>query len=347
VFSRRRRSAIRCVVSLLVVVAAAPAVADGAPKTDVIVLNNGDRLTAEIKSLERGRMTLKTDALSTVSVHWGDVISVKSARTFEVEVASGLRYYGSLATAAPQYVLVQGQSGTNQTLALLDIVRLSPLEGSFWARLDGSIDLGFNYTEASRQTQWTLNASVQQRRRAFVNKGTVSSQLTHLQDSQQTRNSLAAQSQRFLRDRWFTAGVGQVQQDGSLGLDYRTVIGGVAGRYVLQNSHTTFAVFSGLGYTHERFSGDQADNSAEALAGIDWQWFSPGDTDTDLSTSVLTYYNITGRARARLELNSSFKREVVKNLYWSLNGFDSFDSSPPGDQKKNDFGVTLSLGWSF
>lgn len=43
------------------------------PKTDVVVLANGDRITCEIKTLARGRLTVKTDAFGTVSIKWDHV----------------------------------------------------------------------------------------------------------------------------------------------------------------------------------------------------------------------------------------------------------------------------------
>jgi hypothetical protein len=39
--------------------------------------------------------------------------------------------------------------------------------------------------------------------------------------------------------------------------------------------------------------------------------------------------------------------KIVKDLHWTLNLFESSDSSPPEGEKKNDLGVSASLGWSF
>jgi hypothetical protein len=49
----------------------------------------------------------------------------------------------------------------------------------------------------------------------------------------------------------------------------------------------------------------------------------------------------------RLELQSAVRREFLKDFYWSVNGFESFDSTPPEDQKQNDTGITIALGWKF
>lgn len=324
------------------------AVASAAPKTDVIILNNGDRLTVEIKGLSRGRLTVKTDALGTPNVDWGDVVGLVSNRSYEVEVADGRRYYGSLVEGAKNHVLVRGLIGNPTDVVLLDIIRMTPLGASFWSRLDGSLDAGFNFTSASSQTQVSANASVEYRRKGFVHRASMSSQLTKLEDSSQSRNNLNLSSQRYLHNRWFTGGVAQFLQDESLDLDLRSVLGAVAGRYLKQNSYTTFSLFGGGAYTLEHFTGSSADSSFEALFGADWEWFSPASSSIDFSSTAISYYAIGTRARARIEFTTSFKRELFKDFYWNLSGFDSYDSSPPLEtQKKNDFGVTISVGYSF
>jgi len=38
------------------------------PKTDLVIFNNGDRLTGELKSLKRGRLNLNTEATGTIGI---------------------------------------------------------------------------------------------------------------------------------------------------------------------------------------------------------------------------------------------------------------------------------------
>jgi hypothetical protein len=56
---------------------------------------------------------------------------------------------------------------------------------------------------------------------------------------------------------------------------------------------------------------------------------------------------VSGRARVRLEMQSAWRHEFIKDFYYSLNAFESFDGDPPADQKRNDFGVSVTLGWKF
>ena len=68
--------------------------ADAADKTDVVTFVNGDRLTGEIKGLEQGRLSFKTDATGTIAIEWDKVATLQTDQFLQVELASGLRYFG-------------------------------------------------------------------------------------------------------------------------------------------------------------------------------------------------------------------------------------------------------------
>ena len=64
--------------SIMLLGALVAGAADAAPKTDVIEFLNGDHLTGEVKSLQQGILTFKTDMMSTVSIKWEHVRSLKT-----------------------------------------------------------------------------------------------------------------------------------------------------------------------------------------------------------------------------------------------------------------------------
>lgn len=60
-----------------------------APNTDILIFANGDRLTGEVKSPERGRLRFNTDATGTISIEWDDVASLESKQNIQVESENG------------------------------------------------------------------------------------------------------------------------------------------------------------------------------------------------------------------------------------------------------------------
>ena len=70
--------------------------AQAAPKTDIIIFKNGDKLTGEIKSLKRGRLSFNTDATGTISIEWDKIAHIESQQNIQIETSSGARYFGQL-----------------------------------------------------------------------------------------------------------------------------------------------------------------------------------------------------------------------------------------------------------
>jgi hypothetical protein len=315
-------------------------------KTDVVELRNGDRITCEIRKLERGKLTVKTDGLGTVAVEWDDVQYLASMANYDIELRSGERVFGSLARGDAGSVVVITSSG-RQRLELYDVVRVAPVGGTLWRRLDGKIDAGFSFTQADVQTQWSFNADISYRSRRWFSALSADSALVSSEDEAgQLRNTLSLQSQYFTGMRWSTLGFAQFQQNEELSLDLRAVLGAGVQRVLRQSNRTVFALVGAAALTREQYSGESADVVTEAVAGATWSWFTFDGRSTNLDSSVLTFYGIN-RTRARLELNSSFKSDIVGDLYWSINVFESYTSDPPEDGKSNDFGVSAAIGWSF
>lgn len=339
---RFREIAFAAVLTLLT---ATPCVAG--PKTDVIELLNGDRITCEIQKLERGKLTVKTDGLGTISIEWNDVARITSPSSFVVELESGLRYFGSLVTGDARTVNV-GTTAAAEKLDLATVVRIHPMGRSFWRRLDGSINAGFNFTQANVETQWTFSSKLTYRGPKWVSTVTGDSLLTDREDAaRQTRNNVSILTQRLLGQRWSAVGFSQFQQNEELSLNLRAVFGGGPLRTAIQTNTTVVGLMGGVAYTTEQYAGAEDVSVLEAVAGADWDWFTYDGRSTNMSVTALTFYALTGDARFRLELNSSFRSDIISDLYWSINMFESFNSLPPTGQKKNDFGVSAAIGWSF
>jgi hypothetical protein len=321
--------------------------AAAADKVDVITFRNGDRLTCEIKSLDRGTLEISTDPLGTVNVHWGEVTEIQSPRLFEVQVSSGFEYFGTLRPDAAGRIAV-ADGGADVTLALTDIIRLTPIGATFWNRVDGSVDSGFSFAQANVETHLTANASTTYRGRLYQFNATYGSNITTREDADRTfRSDLSLTGARLLRERWYLLAWSGVEQNDELSLDLRLLGAGGFGRDVVHTNSRLWSVFSGLSYTHEQFSGEPAEQSIEAAAGIQFDFFTSLNDDFDIANRLVSYYRLSGGGRVRLDLQSSYRHELFKDFYWSLNGFDTFDGDPPDGQKRNDFGVSITLGYKF
>ena len=70
-----------------------------AQKIDTIYFQNGDRVTAEVKSLENNQLKLSTDDAGTVNVEWNKIDSVKILNNMRIVLDDGKIMYGKILTA--------------------------------------------------------------------------------------------------------------------------------------------------------------------------------------------------------------------------------------------------------
>src|SRR5215475_1207952 len=68
-------------------------------KTDILIMNNGDRMTCEIKGLSAGVLYVAFDYIDgTASVDWSKVARLESSQLFVVKAEDGSVYTGTLKT---------------------------------------------------------------------------------------------------------------------------------------------------------------------------------------------------------------------------------------------------------
>ena len=64
---------------------------------------------------------------------------------------------------------------------------------------------------------------------------------------------------------------------------------------------------------------------------------------------TLQYYpSLSDFGRQRIQFDAAFKRELWKDFFVSLNGYNTYDSRPPNpNANTNDVGVVWSIGWTY
>jgi hypothetical protein len=331
---------------LLFAVAAAPAFA---AKTDVVVLKNGDHLTGEVQQLERGRLMFKTDDLGTVEIEWDKVASVSAGAPFDVEDLSGNRYLGSLVPGPTAGQLLIVWRGQTDTVDLLAVVRMRRLSTSFWQRLDGGLDVGASYTSATSLFKLDVAGNVGVERPGYAIAVEGSSTLSTQPGVEDTRRSnLSLGYERRFENRWVAIVRGQLEQNRELGFDLRSSAAAGGGRYLVQSRQDRLLAGLGLSVNRERPIEGETTTNFEATAVLAYDRFSYDFPKVDVSVLVAGFASLNHGGRYRVDADVRLKRELVKDFYATLRGYESYDSRPATEgAAKNDYGITFALGWSF
>ena len=96
-------------------------------KTDVISLRNGNTITGEIKSLNKGTLEYSTDDMGTLSVKWDKILRIRSRDFFQVELRNGNRLFGTLPEADEDGKMVVYLTDQD-TVEMNNVVLMTPIE---------------------------------------------------------------------------------------------------------------------------------------------------------------------------------------------------------------------------
>ncbi|HXY38774.1 MAG TPA: DUF481 domain-containing protein [Vicinamibacteria bacterium] len=324
--------------------------APAAPKTDVVVLRNGDRLTGEVDQLERGKLVFKTDDMGTLQIEWDKLQSVTAAALFDVETLAGRAYVGSLsATAVAGELRIVSLGGVETVLSLLEVATVYRIGASFWQRLEGSFDAGASYTKASDLFSLDVSAAIAMRKPGFEVSVTGNTTLTSQPGVEETsRSVLALGYQRRFEGLWVALVQGQLEQNKALGFDLRSSATAGGGRYLVQNRNDRLLAGLGVRLNREKPVEGDSTNNVEATAALTYDRFAYDFPKVDIAILAAGFLSLSESGRYRFELSGQLKRELVRDFYATLRGYDSYDSRPPTEGAvKNDYGVTFAIGWSF
>jgi hypothetical protein len=318
-------------------------------RSDVVTLANGDRITGEVVRLERGRLEFKTDDAGTLNLEWDNLTSVVAARLVEVTTTDGRTFLGTLIRSVSRSIAVRDNDET-VTLPMSEVTLVMTIGRSFWRKLDGSIDAGFSYTKSSGVAQLNLNTDTVYRKPRSQTRLTMSFTQTERDDGtgDDDRGAIEGSYLRYPWPRWFVTGVGRFESNKSLGLILRSQIGGAIGPRLVNSNRAQLTIGAGLAFNDEQGVDVGSTQNLEALLLFQSSYYTYDRPKTNVDVSVQYYPSLSNAGRQRLQLDTAAKREFWKDLFLSINAYDTLDSRPPSpDADKNDVGVVISIGWSY
>jgi uncharacterized protein DUF481 len=323
--------------------------AQAQPKTDVVTLANGDRVTGEIKNLTRGRLEYSTDDIGTIYFEWDKIATVQSTRQFEVVNSGGQRFLGTLGTGGVRLLIVTQTTGP-VSLPMDEVTTIYEIGRSLWSRFDGSVDFGFSYTRSSEILQLNLNASTLFRRPSSEIRANLSSTVTQTSDEsgRDDRASLQGSYLRYYKPTWFFAAGAGLETNESLGLELRTQVALSVGPKLVNTNHAQLWVSGGVAVNHEQGVDSEPTENLEGLLVLRTSYYLYDRPKTNVDLGLQYYPSLSDWGRHRIQFDGGAKREVWKDVFISANVFDTFDSRPPDpDADRNDVGVVLTFGLTY
>jgi hypothetical protein len=320
-----------------------------AAKTDVVLLKNGDRVTGEVKGLERGKLTLSTDSMGTVFIEWAEIEEIFSSTGQAIELTNGQRFYGPLAKGEDDEMMMVKTELGSVGVSTQDIVNMYPVEAGFWDRLDVSADLGFSWDKGSNVGKYTLGVSTELRNPRYVSRASFNTEITTQQARDDTsRATLDALHLVFRQNKRYHAFFGNLENNDELGVDLRVLAGVGYGAVPIRSQQNWLSVGAGLAVNHEIPVEGDAETNLEAVGMLTYDYFKYSDPERSLRSNLRVFPSLTDAGRWRATFDTDFRLELVSDLFWKLTFYASYDSDPLSSEgASSDYGATSSLGYKF
>ena len=323
---------------------------DSATYTDRLHLKNGDTITGDLKQLDRGKLRFKTRTMDTVYVNWIDIESIDSDKYLRIERTDGTFNYGVIKKSDLTDNLVILDRNQEVEVAILVVASIQPIrvKESFWRRLEGDVSGGIDYKKASDILLINLSSNLRFREEKYeLGFGANWNETSRTEDNNSSRANISVTYTRFLRNRWFWKASGGLERNQELGIDLRTLVGGTVGKYFIQTPTIRFELNAGLAGNQENNQDDTTTTSAEGLIRSSLDIFKLSVPSTRLSASVNVFPGITESGRLRVNTNISLRNEIVRDLFWDLTFYSTFDNRPVQGAENEDYGIVTSIGASF
>lgn len=345
---RKPFSALQFGLFLLLLFALAPTAA-WAQKTDIVILTNGDRLTGEIKKLEAGILQYKTDTMGTVRIEWRFIQTIITDKQQVIETIEGERWLGKLQKPEDsedvQIVTVRGPVDIDPG----EIVSAWPVEATFLDKMDLSFSVGYEYQKSTGIGNFSGASDFLYRTDERVFDATLRTNVTTQDEAgDQERFELRFNYQRLLEDWRFRSLLASYESNEALGLDRRVTGGGAFGRYLRKTNLNWLQFYAGAIANAERSVGGEETTSIEAVLGTRWRYFQYATPERVLDTTFSVFPSLTESGRWRSDLRTTFRLELLTDLFWTMEFFATYDSEPLDlDAEKSDYGIITGFGWSY
>lgn len=338
-----RRSSIGVVAAALALLL----VPDMATAQEFFIHANGDSINAEIKSFGRGKLSYEIPGSSSASIEFQNVITLGSPEDWDIELTEQRKLFGSILPGTEPRTVRIVTAGDTVDVAIAEITQMTNVSRTLWSRFDGFVEFGFNYARANNATNLNFATRIDYLAPKWRLGLSLDSRFQNQDDAESfKRNQGTVYANYLFPKTWYVGAFTQFEQNQQLDLDLRFLLGAIGGRDFLQSNRVEWNWLVGILSNREEYATLDATTSAEAIVGTRFSWFTFGDWENDLSSSLLVYPSLSESGRVRTDFDASYRQDLFGDLYFRLSFYHLYDSEPPPGVSDIDYGTTIALGWS-
>lgn len=317
-------------------------------KTDTITFYNGDRAICEIQSLIQGKLLIKTVAMGTISVEWRKVSNVVSNKHFEIVLSDHTTFYGRINGVDSVRDATLSFGIFVQVVPLQDIIGLNPISKNFWKELDGSLSIGFSYTNGTENLQLNSDGTASYRTSRAVHTVSFNTNISENTSTSSKKQDAGYRYQLYYKNRMYNALDIRWEQNTELGIDSRLISTLSVGYSPIENNFNVFSVEVGGSGNNETTTEGSSSYNIEGLVRIKYDLFIFANPKIFVNILSETFPSFSVEGRIRSNLDAKITWEIFNDFTLSMSYWFNSDSKPANETALNfDWGTTTSIGYKF
>jgi len=320
-------------------------------QTDSLVLSDQSSMAGEVKTMNRGVLTIETDySDSDFKIEWDRVEKIYTVTKFLITLGDGSRYNGSIESVESGKIVIITDDGQRVETNHDHIVNMDDMDEGFWSQVYFSFDVGFDMTKANNFSQVSARSNLGYAAKRWNIDGyynTLFSSQDEIDDIKRTDGGVGYKY--FLPHDWYPLVSVDFLSNTEQALDLRTT--GKAGfsKYVIHTNYTYWGFSLGANYNNESFSIDTVPDrqSWEGFLGTELNLFDIGDLS--LLTKLFAYPSLTesGRWRADFNFDAKYEMPFDDDFYIKLGVTYNYDNRPIEGASEIDYVLHTGFGWAW
>ena len=339
-------------------VAAAGLFFAGPLSAGVIVFQNGDRITGDIKNIFDGDILIEPDYSDEFTVDQDKIAYIESSKRFDFEfrgedMVTRKAIFKGADAEGRQIVELDGEE---MTISIMEIGELEEEEEFFDWSVNADLSVDFNRgntdsTELAVMTDWYVKYGRQKHYvdTLWVNeeqKDPATNEDITTEDRQRYRYNLNYE----LSDPWFAGAFGSYETDDIAGIDYRWAMAPTVGYKIWDNAGKLLNFQLGYGYQKEQIIDENGFRNKEdggiVLAVIRFD-YDLGKPDVRLYAKNTTVQTRFGEDNLINQLDAGVAYEITDLLYLKVETSFDYESKPAEGADKNDEMILIGFGVEF
>ncbi len=314
---------------------------------DEVHLVNGDRITGEVKNMEKGILLIVAYA-GEVRVKWADVSCISTDVPHKFVLKDNQVLFGQAICSTDGTIKVVGDVvGESLPIPVSEFAAINPSPPGPAVKYTGSLAAGYSQTDGNTETM-AANASARfvarSKRQRFTLKGKFNyGETDRVMTSRNAAGSLKYDF--FVTKRFYAYTHSLFERDDFADLRLRSTLGAGAGYQVIDTERASFSLEAGPSYLNNDFETASDENYVTGRWGADFSLkIIPGRIR--FFHSHEGYYSFDDQS-VYITSETGLRLTIVDNFFAHAGVDYAYDSNPVEGKERYDVTYKFGLGYEF